>query len=292
MAVVFPLTDCRVRTPAADYKGEFTLADRRYCFPLTISDFASRYQIACEALSCTQQVYAFAAFERAFQEFGLPLAIRTDNGVPFAKPNALYRPSKLAVRWLRLGIRIERIEPGHPKQDGHHERMHLTLKKEATKPAAPNLLRQQARFDDFIDRHNRERPHQALDMKYPAERCRPSPRPCRGRVELECPFHDRTVTVTHCGRICLGKREINLSRAFTGQNAGIKEVSDRNWLLTFMHYDLGSFGASSTTRSVDSNRSPTRSNRQCYPCLRHKPLPMSPEWTRHRWRRVRDSNPR
>jgi putative transposase len=225
----------------ADYKGEFMLADRRYCYPLTISDFASRYLIACEALTTTQQVYAFTVFERVFKEFGLPQAIRTDNGVPFASPNALYRLSKLAVWWLRLGIRIERIKPGHPEQNGRHERMHLTLKREATKPAAQNVLQQQAKFDDFIACYNEERPHQALNMKYPAELYRPSPRPYRGLGELDYPFHDRTATVTHCGRICLGKRKINLCQAFAGQNVGIKEVSDRIWLVTFMHYDLGFF---------------------------------------------------
>jgi len=225
----------------ADYKGEFMLANRRYCYPLTVSDFASRYLIACEALTTTQQRYAFTVFERVFKEFGLPQAIRTDNGLPFASPNALYRLSKLSVWWLRLGIRIERIKPGHPEQNGRHERMHLTLKKEATKPAAQNVLQQQAKFDDFLDCYNRERPHQALDMKYPAELYRPSARPYRGLDQLEYPFHDRTVTVTHCGRICLGKRKINLSQAFAGQNVGIKEVSDRIWLVTFMHYDLGFF---------------------------------------------------
>jgi putative transposase len=225
----------------ADYKGEFMLADRRYCYPLTISDFASRYLIACEALTTTQQVYAFTVFERVFKEFGLPQAIRTDNGVPFASPNALYRLSKLAVWWLRLGIRIERIQPGHPEQNGRHERMHLTLKKETTKPAAQNFLQQQARFDDFIDCYNQERPHQALNMQYPAELYQPSRRPYRRLAELEYPFHDRTVTVTHCGRICLGKRKINLSQAFAGQNVGIREVSDKIWLVTFMHYDLGFF---------------------------------------------------
>jgi putative transposase len=225
----------------ADYKGEFMLADRRYCYPLTISDFASRYLMSCEALATTQQVYAFTVFERVFKEFGMPHAIRTDNGVPFASPNALYGLSKLAVWWLRLGIRIERIKPGHPEQNGRHERIHLTLKKEATRPAAQNFLQQQAKFDDFIHCYNQERPHQALGMKYPAEVYRPSPRPYRGLDVLEYPFHDRTVTVTHCGRICLGKRKINLSLSFAGQNVGIKEVSDRIWLVTFMHYDLGFF---------------------------------------------------
>jgi hypothetical protein len=180
----------------ADYKGEFMLADRRYCYPLTISDFASRYLISCEALSTTQETYAFSVFERAFREFGLPKAIRTDNSVPFASPHALFGLSKLAVWWLRLGIDIERIKPGHPTQNGRHERIHLTLKKEATRPAAQNMLQQQARFDDFLDCYNRERPHQALDMKYPAELYRPSPRPYRGLRELTYPFHDRTITVT------------------------------------------------------------------------------------------------
>ena len=225
----------------ADYKGEFMLADRRYCYPLTITDFASRYLIGCEALSTTQQVYAFTVFERVFKEFGLPQAIRTDNGVPFASPNALYGLSKLAVWWLRLGIRIERIKPGHPEQNGRHERMHLTLKKEATKPAAQNFLQQQARFDDFIACYNHERPHQALDMQYPGELYHRSARPYRGLGDLEYPFHDRTITVTHCGRICLGKRKINVSQSFAGQNVGIKEVTDRIWLVSFMHYDLGFF---------------------------------------------------
>jgi len=126
----------------ADYKGEFMLANRQYCYPLTITDFASRYLFACEGLSTTQEVYAFTVFERVFREFGLPWAIRTDNGVPFASPNALYGLSKLSVWWLRLGIRIERIKPGHPEQNGRHERMHVTLNKEATKPAAHNFLQQ------------------------------------------------------------------------------------------------------------------------------------------------------
>ena len=164
----------------ADYKGEFMLADRRYCYPLTITDFASRYLLSCEALTSTREAYAFAVFERAFKDFGLPQVIRTDNGVPFASPYALYGLSRLAVWWLRLGIQIERIKPGHPEQNGRHERMHLTLKTEATKPAAANVLQQQARFDTFIDRYNQERPHQALAMKVPGEVYTPSPRPYRG----------------------------------------------------------------------------------------------------------------
>src|SRR5213079_3363454 len=141
----------------ADYKGEFMLGDHRYCYPLTITDFASRYLLTCEALATTAEKFAFTVFERTFKEFGLPQAIRTDNGVPFASAHALYGLSKVAVRWLRLGIEIERIRPGHPQQNGRHERMHLTLKREATKPAAANVFQQQARFDTFVAQYNRDR---------------------------------------------------------------------------------------------------------------------------------------
>jgi putative transposase len=225
----------------ADYKGEFMLADKRYCYPLTISDFASRYLFTCEALETTKERYAFIVFERAFKDFGLPLGIRTDNGVPFASPHSLFGLSKLAVWWLRLGIRIERIKPGHPQQNGRHERIHLTLKKEATKPAAKNLLQQQERFDVFREGYNDDRPHQALGMKYPGELYVPSPRPYRGLGELEYPFHDRTITVTQCGRICFGRLKINLSTVFAGQKVGVKQVADNIWLVSFMEYDLGFF---------------------------------------------------
>ena len=225
----------------ADYKGEFMLTDRRYCYPLTISDFSSRYLLACDALSTTKEKYAFVVFERAFKEFGLPQAIRTDNGVPFASPHSLFGLSKLSVWWLRLGIQIERIQPGHPEQNGRHERMHLTLKQEATQPSAQNFLQQQAKFDAFIDEYNQERPHQALDMKFPAEIYTRSRRRYHGLEELDYPFHDKTITVTQCGRVCFGRQKIHLSTVFAGQNVGIKEVADKIWLVSFMHYDLGFF---------------------------------------------------
>jgi putative transposase len=114
----------------ADYKGEFMLGNRRYCYPLTITDFASRYLLTCEALSTTQEKF--------------------DNGVPFASGHALYGLSKLSVWWLRLGIQIERFQTSHPQQNGRHVRMHLTLKREATKPAGANVLQQQARFDTVV----------------------------------------------------------------------------------------------------------------------------------------------
>jgi putative transposase len=249
----------------ADYKGEFMLGNRRYCYPLTITDFASRYLLTCEALGTTQEKFAFTVFERTFKEFGLPQMIRTDNGVPFASAHALYGLSKLAVWWLRLGIQIERIKPGHPQQNGRHERMHLTLKREATKPAAANVLQQQARFDTFIERFNRDRPHQALGMQVPADLYVRSPRVYRGLDDLTYPFHDRTVTVTRCGRICFGRRKINLSQVFAGQNVGVTQVGERIWLVTFMDYDLGYFDDETCRlEPIDNPFGP-------------KVLPMSPE---------------
>jgi putative transposase len=225
----------------ADFKGQFMLADKRYCYPLTITDQFSRFLLSCEALESTKEQFAFTVFEHVFQEYGLPKAIRTDNGVPFASPNALFNLSRLSVWWLRLGIEIERIKPGHPQQNGRHERMHLTLKKEATRPSGQNFLQQQAKFDTFVKEFNMERPHEALSMKCPNEVYFPSQRPYQGLENLNYPFHERTIVVTHCGRICIGKEKINLSQVFAGQSVGVKEVDDGIWLVSFMQYDLGYF---------------------------------------------------
>src|SRR6201981_1072542 len=208
-----------------DYKGEFLLGNHQYCYPLTVTDHASRFLLTCEALSSTCEDYAFTVFERLFKERGLPVNIRSDNGVPFASAHALFNLSKLAVWWLRLGIGIERIRPGHPQQNGRHERMHLTLKKEATKPAARNFLQQQARFDDFLDFFNQQRPHEALAMQCPAEVYQPSSRPYRGLPDLDYPLHDKVATVTTCGRICFNNQKINLSQVFAGETVGTSKLT-------------------------------------------------------------------
>jgi len=222
-----------------DYKGEFQLGNKQYCYPLTVTDHASRYLLLCEAMESNKEQPAFSAFERLFRERGLPLAIRSDNGVPFASPNGLFNLSKLSVWWLRLGISIERIKPGHPQQNARHERMHLTLKKEATRPAGANILQQQAKFDAFIDEFNNERPHEALNMKCPAEVYSPSVRQYQGIPDPYYPFHDKTVNVTNCGRLAIYRKKINLSTSLAGQAVGIKEVDDGIWLVSFMQYDLG-----------------------------------------------------
>jgi len=219
----------------ADFKGEFKLGDGRYCYPLTVTDHASRFLLLCEALESTREDLAVTAFERLFRERGLPKAIRSDNGVPFG----LFNLSKLSVWWLRLGIAIERIKPGHPQQNGRHERMHLTLKKEATRPAGMNSLQQQARFDDFVKEFNEERPHEALAMQSPAEVYEASPRRYDGLPNLSYPLHDRDVLVTACGRICMHRKRVNISTVLAGQRLGIKEVDEGIWLVSFMSYHLG-----------------------------------------------------
>ena len=204
-----------------------------------MTDHASRYLLLCEALESNREELAFRALERLFRERGLPQAIRSDNGVPFASPHGLFQLSKLSVWWLRLGISIERIRPGHPQQNGRHERMHLTLKKEATRPAGDNILQQQAKFDMFLEEFNNERPHEALAMQCPAQLYTASLRRYAGIPEPHYPFQDRTALVTCCGRICLYRKKINLSKSLAGQAVGIKEVEDGIWLVSFMKYDLG-----------------------------------------------------
>jgi len=247
-----------------DYKGEFMMGNKKYCYPLTISDYCTRYLLACEALESTKEVDAFIQFERVFKEYGLPQAIRSDNGIPFASPNALFGLSRLSVWWLRLGIAVERIKPGNPQQNGRHERMHLTLKQEATKPPSFNFLQQQSRFDDFIEQYNHERPHQAIGMKYPGELYTPSVREYHPPEVPEYPYHDRTIKITKCGRICIGTRKINLSTVFAGQYVGIREVDDKIWLVSFMDYDIGFFDEDSN--KIDPAENPFMA----------KLLPMSP----------------
>lgn len=242
----------------ADFKGEFKLGNGRYCYPLTVTDQATRYVLACEALESTKETPVIEAFLRLFKEYGLPNAIRSDNGLPFASPNGLYNLSKLSVFWLRLGIAIERIKPGNPQQNGRHERMHRTLKQETTRPPGMNALQQQDRFDRFVNEFNDERPHEALDMKMPAELYSPSSRRYDGLPDLDYPFHDRDVTVTNCGRICMHRKKINVSTVLAGQNLGIKEVDDGIWLVSFIRYDLGYIDLEQRTLQTIDNPFGTR----------------------------------
>lgn len=141
---------------SADYKGQFLTGDGWYCYPLrTVTDGFSRYLLGCQALGSTAEEKAKPIFTRLFQEYGLPRRMRTDNGMPFAT-TTLGRLSKLSAWWVRLGIVPEFIEPGHPEQNGRHERMHRTLKAETTRPAAGSLAAQQRRFNVFREEFNHE----------------------------------------------------------------------------------------------------------------------------------------
>ena len=244
----------------ADFKGEFKLGDGRYCYPLTVTDQASRMILCCEALESTKEAPVIETFLRLFRHRGLPAAIRSDNGLPFASPNGLYNLSKLSVFWLRLGISIERIKPGNPQQNGRHERMHRTLKQETARPPGMNALQQQGRFDDFVSEFNEERPHEALEMKTPAALYVPSSRTYEGLPEVEYPFHDRDILVTACGRVCMHRKKINVSTVLAGQRLGIKEVDDGIWLLSFMHYGLGYIDLEQRTLQTIDNPFGTRSS--------------------------------
>ncbi|MGC0372132.1 MAG: hypothetical protein DGJ47_000837 [Rickettsiaceae bacterium] len=236
-----------------DYKGEFMLGNKQYCYPLTITDSYSRYLLACEGLESTKEAGAFSVFEAIFKEFGLPDAIRSDNGLPFASPNALHGLSKLFVWWLRLGIKIERIKPGNPQQNGRHERMHRVLKQETAKPPAFSFLQQQEKFDQFQKVYNLERPHQGIANKYPDELYTPSVRQYQGLMDVDYPFADKILTITKCGRICIENKKINVSTVLSGQKVGITQVDDKIWLVQFMNYDVGYFDTDTCRLEPTSN---------------------------------------
>ncbi len=217
-----------------DFKGEFLTGDHRYCYPLTVADRYSRFLLGCEGQLSTAGVGVRPVFEDLFRERGLPGAILTDNGSPFSCSSALCGLSRLSVWWLKLGIQVLRIEPGHPEQNGAHERMHRTLKAETTRPPGANLAAQQRRFDAFRDEFNDERPHEALEMQTPAEVYQPSPRPYPDRVpDVEYPGHYEVRRVRTDGRIKWQGEFLFLSEVLVGESVGLEEVDDGIWSLHF-----------------------------------------------------------
>jgi transposase InsO family protein len=223
-----------------DYKGQFRVGDGTYCYPLTLTDQFSRYILGCESMAAISDDAAREVCEEIFRTHGLPDVMRSDNGTPFAS-TGLAGLTRLSVFWLRLGIQLERIEPGHPEQNGRHERMHRTLKFETARPARANLLQQQERFDEFVDEFNHQRPHEALDMKRPADVYMPSPRAFPARLpEPRYPAHDDVLRVSRTGQIYIpGIRQVHLSTALSGEYVGIREERDGRWLVTFIDVDLG-----------------------------------------------------
>jgi len=223
----------------ADFKGQFKTMDGIYCYPLTVTDGHSRYLLACQGLSSTKVEEAKPVFTRIFREFGLPDRIRTDNGVPFAT-NTLARLSKLSAWWVRLGVLPELIEPGKPQQNGRHERMHRTLKAEATRPPSNTRLAQQRRFDRFRDEFNNERPHEALQMHTPGSVYASSPRPMPDRLPpLEYPDHFEVRYVSANGGIRWNCAWVNVSTTCVGEYVGLEEIDDGIWNVYFGPLKLG-----------------------------------------------------
>ena len=222
----------------ADFKGWFRTADGQRCDPLTISDAYSRYLLVCRIVEPTIEEVR-PCFERAFREFGLPHALRTDNGVPFASTGA-GGLTRLSVEWVKLGIRLERIEPAAPQQNGRHERMHRTLKAETSRPPAANARAQQRRFDRFRLDYNRERPHEALDQEPPAAHYDKSPRPYPARI-VE-PWYDADHAVRRVrtsGEIKWGGELVFISESLIGEPVGIAETDQGDWIVRFAAIDLG-----------------------------------------------------
>ncbi len=213
----------------ADFKGQFLTGNGIYCYPLTIADQQTRYLLQVHGLLNTQSRNALPVFERTFREHGLPLAIRTDNGVPFAS-TGLHGLTRLTVWWLRLGIQHQRIRPASPQENGAHEQMHRTLKAETTRPPEADLARQQRRFNTFRREYNEERPHEALGGDPPAARYHTSQRPYPALLPpLEYPGHFLVKHVTGVGTIRFKYSLVVLARALSGQYVGLEETNDGIW---------------------------------------------------------------
>lgn len=239
--VVRPTTAAPNDLWTADFKGQFRTGDHRYCFPLTIADQHTRFLLTCRGLLSTQTVTARPVFERAFREYGLPIAIRTDNGVPFAT-QAIHGLSYLNVWWMRIGIIHQRIRPGCPQENGAHERMHRTLKREAIKPVRGSCAAQQRNFDAFRREYNTERPHEHLGQETPASQYVSSPRPYPDRLpQPEYPRHFVVKKITTGGTFRFRTRLLYLANAMVDQHIGLEETDDGIWAIHFHSVLLATF---------------------------------------------------
>lgn len=241
------------RTPAtapnrvwtADFKGEFLLRGGQcgYCYPLTVLDLHSHYLLGCTALATTAVLPTRQRFVRLFREYGVPEVLRTDNGVPFAQPNALGRLGSLAFEWVRLGIRLEHTTPATPSENGAHERFHKTLKAAATRPASPTLRAQQARFDRFQIEYNSERPHASLPNHCPPGQVyTASTRPYPTRLPAICyPEATAVRLVSSSGFIKWQKETLFLSSNLAGQYVGLTESEADLVTITYANLVLGEY---------------------------------------------------
>jgi len=217
----------------ADFKGQFRTRDGIYCYPLTIADQHSRYLLTCHGLPSTHGVGAQRIFAHAFRTYGLPHAIRTDNGVPFAT-SGIHGLSRLNVWWMRLGIQHQRIHPGRPQQNGAHERMHKTLKRRAIRPPRADAAAQQRAFNHFRTEYNEERPHDSLGGQTPAAHYQASPRPYPRRLPpQEYPGHFLVKKITTGGTFRFQHRLLFLAHSLTDHHIGLEETDDGIWAIYF-----------------------------------------------------------
>jgi len=227
---------------SVDFKGQFKLGNGKWCYPLTVMDHHSRFLLACCGLDSTATETAKHCFEQVFREFGLPLRIRSDNGVPFAS-KAAGGLSALSIWWIKLGIHPERIQPGRPQQNGQHERMHRTLKQALTgRPVSTSMLDQQRQLDEFCEAYNRQRPHEALEQATPASRYSASNRAYPETLqEMHYPDYFDVLKVTRTGVVYWGGGQVYVSHLLRGEYIGMEQVADGVWDLYFGPVRLGGF---------------------------------------------------
>lgn len=251
-----PFASCRDPNDVwcIDFKGWFLTGDGTQVDPLTISDAASRYLIRCEAVGRSDTAHVWPVLSAAFHDYGLPRALRSDNGPPFAS-HAVAGLSQLAVKLIKAGVVPERIEPGKPQQNGRHERMHLTLKQETASPPARSLREQLERFEDFRRIYNHERPHEALGQCPPASLYAPSPRPFDGILRSpDYPAEAALRKVRGSGEIKWKGRYVFVSEVLAGEPIGLTEIADDVWLVKYGPIILGTLKGQGKLQKVGAGR--------------------------------------
>lgn len=224
---------------SADYKGQFHMRDQKVCYPLTVTDNYSRYILACDGLEGPRYHETQECFKRIFRDYGLPLSIRTDNGVPFAG-TGIGGLSRLSIWWIKLGIIPERITPGEPQENGRHERMHRSLKEATVNPAGRNFKEQQKKFDFFRIEFNTERPHEGIGMKRPVELYKRSFRAFPDKIKpVEYSDSMAVRSIKQSGEIQFANKLYFISELLYGDRVGLKEINDGLWQIYFGLHKLG-----------------------------------------------------
>ena len=263
-----------------DFKGQFKTRDGVYCYPLTVTDHFSRKILLCRGLRSVRSEGVIPAFRRLFGEVGLPEAIRSDNGAPFAS-TGIHGLSRLNVWWMKLGITHQRIRPSSPQENGTHERMHRELKAKTTKPAAASLRAQQRRFDAFCAEYNQDRPHESLDGDTSNERWEAPPRSYPKKLaEPEYPDHLLVRRVSNAGSFRLWRDAPFLSQALAGEWVGLEDLGDGRWNIVYYETLLGRYdtktrkitGAPKNSQRLGSGRR-SRASALRFATLDHRPEP-------------------